>query len=89
MVASIQQHEESAIISVGSKKRHENNKTILLERKTTKARQTRLTTKKPKLTRKKITGGRPGKEGGYAAGEDDQSTLKSQSQCSDRLDQTE
>ena len=61
MVASIQQHEESAIISVGSKKRHENNKSILLERKTTKARQTRLTTKKPKLTRKKITGGRPGK----------------------------
>jgi len=38
-------------------------------------------------TRKKITGGRPGKEGGYAAGEDGQSTLKSQSQsqCSEPL----
>lgn len=33
--------------------------------------------------------GTTGKEGGYAAGEDVQSTLKSQSQCSDRLDQTE
>ena len=36
-------------------------KTYCSKKKTTKARQTRLTTKKPKLTRKKITGGRPGK----------------------------
>jgi hypothetical protein len=79
VVASIQQHEESAFISVRSKKHHENNKS-----KTNK-----IDHHETELTQEEDNRRTTGKEGGYAAGEDVQSTLKSQSQCSDRLNQTE